>query len=83
MVSDDLKKQYPNLSEFWPYLVLLEKESDRGRVLISCGFLEEQLKRILLAFMCETSQAQGLVEGANALRGAWVTVQGHRPFLDA
>jgi DNA-binding MltR family transcriptional regulator len=70
-VSDDIKSGYPHLSEFWPYLELLDKESDRGKVLISCGFLEERLKRILLAFMLENSQAQKLVEGANAPLGTF------------
>lgn len=71
MVKRDLNKEYPHLKEFFPYLGLLEKESDRGKVLISCGFLEEQLKQVLRAFMLEVSQAEELVEGGNAPLGTF------------
>lgn len=71
MVPDELRKKYPNLEKFWPYLDLLNKESNRGAVLISTGFLEEQLKEILLAFMLGNSQAEELVEGGNAPLGTF------------
>ena len=66
MIPDDVKKKYPNLEKFWPYLDLLNKESDRGKVLISTGFLEEHLKEILLAFMLDVPQAEELLDGGNA-----------------
>ena len=71
MFPDELTKQYPNLKEFFPYLALLNNESDRGKVLISTGFLEEQLKQILLAFMLQGSQAEDLVDGGNAPLGTF------------
>jgi mannitol operon repressor len=71
MVSEDLRRKYPNLQNFWPYLELLHKESDRGKVLISAGFLERQLKDILLAFMLDNPEAADLVGGHNAPLGTF------------
>jgi hypothetical protein len=71
MVPEDLKAKYPNLEKFWPYLELLRKESPRGKVLISTGFIEQQLKEVLLAFMLPVSQAEDLLEGANAPLGTF------------
>lgn len=45
---------------------LLNKESDRGAVLISTGFLEQQLRDVLLAFMREQPQSTALLDGGNA-----------------
>lgn len=70
-MPNDLNDKYPNLAEFFPYLELLAKESDRGKVLISTGFLEEQLKNVLLAFMLHTPQANELVSSANAPLGTF------------
>jgi len=67
--QDDLLKKYPNLKEFLPYLDLLRKESPRGQVLISAGYLEEQLKQVLLAFMREDADSTNLLEGGNAPLG--------------
>ncbi|MET4806640.1 hypothetical protein [Limibacillus sp. MBR-115] len=67
----EFRKKNPHLEPFWPYLELLNKESDRGRVLISTGFLEQQLKDVLLAYMLEASQATDLVDGHNAPLGTF------------
>src|SRR6185437_3502798 len=67
--QDDLLKQYPNLKEFLPYLDLLRKESPRGQVLISAGYIEEQLKQVLLAFMRDDADCINLLEGGNAPLG--------------
>lgn len=58
--------EQPHLKEFLPYLDYLKKESERGRVLISTGFMEEQLRQTLLAFMMVKPQAEELVEGGSA-----------------
>ena len=71
MIPDDIREKYPNLENFWPYLELLNKESDRGAVLISTGFLEQQLKDVLLAFMLSVPQSEDLVEGHNAPLGTF------------
>ena len=69
MISDDYKKQYPHLKKFWPYVDVLNEESPRGKVLVSTGFLEEQLKQILMAFSADCPQALELIEGGNAPLG--------------
>lgn len=68
---ESFKKDNPHLNKFWPYLEVLKKESDRGKVLVSCGFLEEQLKEILLAFMRENAQSAELLDGSNAPLGTF------------
>jgi mannitol operon repressor len=63
---DDLRRTNPNLEErFWPYINILNQESPRGKVLISTGLLEEQLKQILQAFMIEGKTADDLFEGGS------------------
>ena len=42
---------HPNLKEFAPFLDDLNKESERGAVLISVSYLERQLKEIVSAFL--------------------------------
>jgi hypothetical protein len=65
------REEQPHLAKFYPYLDLLRAESDRGRVLISTGYMEEQLKDILLAFMMDTPQAKELVTSGNAPLGTF------------
>lgn len=71
MVPEDVKAKFPHLAKFWPYLELLDKESARGKVLISTGFIEEQLKEVILAFVLQDAAATELVEGANAPLGTF------------
>lgn len=68
MPSHDVQS---HLAKFYPYLDLLNAESDRGRVLISTGYMEEQLKDILLAFILDTPQAKELVTSGNAPLGTF------------
>ncbi len=70
-MPDDPTHKQPHLAKFYPYLDLLRAESDRGRVLISTGYMEEQLKDILLAFMLNTPQAKELVTSGNAPLGTF------------
>ena len=69
--QDDFLKANPHLTEFIPFLDALNLESSRGAVLISTGFLEEQLRRVLVAFMRDVSAAAELVDGANAPLGTF------------
>ncbi|MEJ0012425.1 MAG: MltR family transcriptional regulator [Bauldia sp.] len=62
-------KANPHLREFLPFLEQLNKESPRGAVLISAGYLEEQLRRTLLAFMRDVPTAGELTDGSNAPLG--------------
>jgi len=70
-MPDSLRATHPNLEKFWPFIQLLRQESERGQVLISAGFLEKQLKDVLLGFMIDNPQTRGLVEGANAPLGTF------------
>jgi len=69
MIPDEYRNKYPHLAKFWPYVDVLNAESQRGKVLVSAGFLEEQLKQILLSFALECSEAMELVEGGNVPLG--------------
>jgi mannitol operon repressor len=51
----------------------LHKESARGRVLISCGYLDELLRETLVAFFIEDDNSKRLVEGFNAPLGTLST----------
>ena len=64
-----LREKYPNLERFWPFLQTLREESPRGTVLISCGFVEQQLKEILLAFMLDDADVEQFVEGRKRYSG--------------
>jgi DNA-binding MltR family transcriptional regulator len=66
-----LRATHPHLERFWEFLQRLHRESERGRVLISAGLLEEQLKQILLAFMLETQASKALLQGATAPLGTF------------
>ncbi len=70
-MNDELRDKYPHLDKFVPYLELLRKESDRGKVLISTGFLEQQLRDILAAFMRDGAKTASLLDGPNAPLGAF------------
>jgi hypothetical protein len=61
--------------EYEPDQVLreLNKESDRGCVMVACSCLDELLRRILLAFLVEVPTSADLVEGFNAPLGTMST----------
>ena len=69
--KEPLEKAYPNLNDFLPFLDELNRESPRGMVLMAAGFLEEQLRKILLAFMMDEEPARQLVEGYSAPLGTF------------
>jgi hypothetical protein len=62
---------YPNLQDYLPYLEEVGKESPRGKVLVSTGFMEEVLKEILCAFLIESKVVEQLFEGGNAPLGTF------------
>jgi mannitol operon repressor len=64
---------HPHLAEFSRFLPELNKESDRGRVMISCSYLDELMRRILLAFFIDRESSLQLVEGFNAPLGTFST----------
>ena len=62
---------HPHLREFLPWLDLLNSESERGQVLISTGFLEEQLEEILRAHLLKNAGTKTLFDGGNAPLGSF------------
>ena len=66
-----LEGSHPHLKKFFRLLPELEKESDRGSVLISCTYLDELLRQVLLAFLREHKESARLVEGFNAPLGTF------------
>jgi mannitol operon repressor len=68
---DELLEKYPNLKDFVPYVEELNKESSRGKVLVSTGYLEQMLEEILRAFMLEVKTVDDLFEGGNAPLGTF------------
>lgn len=62
-----LSETHPHLGEFTAFLEVLNKESDRGAVLISVSMLDDLLERVLLAFCLEAKESKRLIsEGFNA-----------------
>jgi hypothetical protein len=64
---------HPHLTEFAAFLPELNKETDRGMVLIATSFIDELMRRILLAFFVEGETSSSLVEGFNAPLGSLAT----------
>jgi DNA-binding MltR family transcriptional regulator len=62
---------HPHLADFLPHLDNLNKESERGAVVLSCSFVEDQLRNIILAFLVSGEEATELVEGYNAPLGSF------------
>ena len=64
-------KENPHLKDFIPFLDIQNSESPRGKVLVACSFLEEQLKDIIEAYLIEGSDIKLLLEGFNAPLGTF------------
>jgi mannitol operon repressor len=70
---EPLEVTHPHLKRFLRFLPELNKESDRGGVLISCSYVDELLRQTLLAFFIENDNSNRLVEGFNAPLGTFST----------
>jgi DNA-binding MltR family transcriptional regulator len=68
-----LEVTHPHLAEFSAFLPELNKESDRGLVMIAMSFIDELMRRTLLAFLLEGDTSSSLVEGFNAPLGSLAT----------
>jgi|SRR5579862_2560652 len=66
-----LEETHPHLKEFGAFLSVLNKESDRGAVLISATMLEDLLGRSITAFLIDTKETSQLLEGFNAPLGTF------------
>lgn len=71
MPHQPLHETHPHLQEFSVFLDKLKEESERGMVLISTGYLEEQLRQILLAYFVEDPALASLTDGANSPLGSF------------
>ncbi|WP_135449001.1 MltR family transcriptional regulator [Tabrizicola caldifontis] len=64
-------KTHPHLKDFLPLLETHNQESPRGAVLVSCAFLDDQLREIIDAFLIADSARDKLLEGFNAPIGTF------------
>lgn len=67
----DRPKSEPEIEELGHFLNKLNKESDRGAVLISGTILDERLKNILSSFLLNHKTSEELLEGFNAPLGTF------------
>lgn len=63
----------PHLKDFLEFIPALNRESERGAVLISCSFLDALMGRILLACFVDRERTKRLLEGFNAPLGTFST----------
>jgi hypothetical protein len=63
------EETHPHLREFNAFMKELNKESDRGAVLISAAMIDDLLERTILAFLLENEKTKRLLDGFNAPLG--------------
>jgi hypothetical protein len=68
---EPLLQTHPHLKEFLEFLPDLNRESDRGMVLIATSFIDNLLKRTLLAFFIEGEATRALFEGFSVPLGSF------------
>ena len=72
MVSkEELANQYPHLADFLRLLEHLNRESERGQVLICSAFIDDLLVKVIHAFLIEGPSANKLLNGFNAPLGSF------------
>ncbi|HUN84808.1 MAG TPA: MltR family transcriptional regulator [Terracidiphilus sp.] len=64
-----LEETHPHLKEFTAFLDSLNKESDRGAVLIAAAMLDDLLGKSVRAFLIDHKEVENLLEGFNAPLG--------------
>ena len=69
--TTELHDTHPHLKEFVPFLNDLNKESERGAVLISVSYLEGQLRDILAAYLGPGKAAESLLNEFNGPLGTF------------
>lgn len=67
----DKHRHFPHLEEFFAYMPAAREESARGEVLISASYLDELLRRVLLAFFVEGKKNAELVEDTTGPLGTF------------
>jgi mannitol operon repressor len=68
-----IEETHPHLRDFLAFLPELNKESPRGCVLISCSYLDNLMREILLSFFIDGDDGKRLAEGFNAPLGTLST----------
>ena len=66
-----MAETHPHLVGFVPFLDDLNKESERGAVLIASAYIEDQLGQIIAAFLIESARSKHLLAGFNAPLGTF------------
>jgi DNA-binding MltR family transcriptional regulator len=61
----------PHLKDFVAFLDVLNKESDRGAVLVSVAMLDDILEKTILAFLLNKAETPKLLTGFNAPLGTF------------
>ncbi len=65
------EETHPHLKEFNKFLPELNKESDRGMVLIAASYLDELMLKILKSYFLAGKTSSALVDGFNAPLGTF------------
>jgi mannitol operon repressor len=63
------EETHPHLREFSAFLKELNRESERGAVLIAAAMIDDLLERTILAFLVDHEQTKRLLDGFNAPLG--------------
>ena len=61
----------PHLTDFMSMLEEVQKESERGSVLVTCSMLDDLLRKIISSFLLKGKEANDLIEGFNAPLGTF------------
>lgn len=69
--AEKIGKNSPELADFARLLVELKKESPRGIVLIMAGYLEQDLKELLRAYILDVPSSSALLDGSLAPLGSF------------
>ena len=60
--QSSIRVEHWHMKDFMPFMIRLAKESDRGAVLISTGYMEKVLKDILVAYLIEGGTSDALFD---------------------
>jgi len=64
-----LEESYPHLREFSAFSIVINKESERGAVLVAATMIDDLLGRMILAFLVDHKDTSRLLDGFNAPLG--------------
>lgn len=70
-INKEIEKMHPKIRDMYELSNLLNDESSRGSVLVSCSYLDEQLRKIIESFLIKNTEKSILLEGFNAPIGTF------------